>query len=472
MQNKKSGISASQKKIIIIGVILLALLGTLWAVTNFWKPTGNSDPNAPGNSGGESSEVDLGIEVYTVLPKDILQMDVSVGDENFSFVRKDGKWMFGSDSTVRLLASEVDYLCIELSGVYAKECVEENAPDFAKYGLAEPAATLKIHLKDGTDKTVRVGYKSPDGSAYYFSVDGNPNVYLIYASKAELMMRSATAYRNTSILDVDVNNLARVHVIRNGSTMLDVNKKIIALEDGKTKLEWNMTFPKVLPCNGEAIDENIGGKLSYITVAEFIDRSDSRYSSSGVNNPRAVIQLTDDGGISQTIYVGKQDGGKCYVKADDRVYLISEDSISFIDVPPFLYVSKFVNLEHVDNVFKVEISDGNITHVATISNEENGATTYKLNGTGIVKDVFTRQIYQPTVCLLADDFAAPHNRGKSVYTISCYLKDGTVKKMTFYNYDDRNYSVVTEKGVCDFIVRKKKIDDMFAALGTIVPAKP
>ena len=45
-----------------------------------------------------------------------------------------------------------------------------------------------------------------------------------------------------------------------------------------------------------------------------------------------------------------------------------------------------------------------------------------------------------------------------IYTISCYLKDGSVKKMTFYNYDDRNYSVVTEKGKCDFVVRKKKID--------------
>ena len=455
-----------KKKIIIVGVILLVLVGALLVINNL--PTAPADPDLPGDG---SETFNPGVEVYTVNSEDIVQMDVNVGEENFSFVRKDGKWEFKSDATVRLLASEVNFICIELSGVYAKECIEENASDFAKYGLAEPAATLKAHLKDGTDKTVHIGYKSPDGSSYYCYVDGNPNVYLIYASKAETMMRGATAYRNTSILDVNVNALSRVRIVKNGSAMLDVNKKAITNEDGSTLFEWNMTAPKALPCNGETIDQNIGEKLSYITVAEFIDRDDSRYASSGVNNPRAVIDLTDDGGISQTMYVGKQDGEKCYVKVDGRVYLIAEDSIGFIDVPPFLYVSKFVNLEHIDNVFKVEISDGSVTHVAEIS-DENGARTFRLNDIGLDKDKFTRQIYQPTVCLLADDFAVSPSRGKTEYSIVIYLKDGYVKKMDFYNYDDRNYSVFTEKGKCDFIVRKKKIDDMFGVLATLVPAKP
>lgn len=462
----------SKKNIIIFGSVLLVLIVAFWAVNSFWKPLEETEKDGTSQDGfyGDVPAYDESNEIHSVLSEEIVRIDVAIGTERFSFAREDQDWVFVGDETVRILSSEVQNLCMELSGIYANECIEENVQDLERFGLAEPAATLKIHLKDGTERSMYVGYPHPDGGQYYFAIEGNPNVYLVADYKVSTMLRSATAYRNTSILNVDATKLSRIRVTKNGKVELDVNKKLTAISETSTKTEWYMTSPRELLCNNEPIDEKIIANLSYITISEFIDKGDERYSTAGFNNPRATIELTDDNGLSQTIYVGNKDGDNCYLKADGRIYLISESNISFIDIQPFLYVSKLINLEHIDNVDKLEISNGEETHVATILSED-GATAYRLNGLAVEKDVFTRQIYQPTVCLLADDFAQPHKRGQAVYTISYYLKDGSVKSMTLYDYDDRNYSVVTETGACEFVVRKTKFDEAFTKISNIRPVK-
>lgn len=448
----------NKKSIIILAAVFVVLVGAFLAVNYLWIEEEDKSYLTDVQS----------IELFTTSKDNILQMDLTVNGESFTFARLDDKWVLKGNEDVKLKQSAVEYLCIDLAGIYAQQCIEDEATDIAKYGLAEPAGAYTVTLSDNTSKTFYLGNQDPITGAYYFKLADTDAVYTIYSAKGDSLSKGSAQYKDSDILDVDAENLSRIYM-RNGSTVLDIKKAVV--KDGdKEKITWNMVQPMNRECDLEPISKNIISKVSYITVSEFIDEGDERYAASGVNNPEATITLTDDDGVSQTIYVGKADGESRYIKTNNRVYLIAADSVSFIDIDPFIYISKFISLENIDEVTKIEVTHGGATHVATIEGE-NDNYTYKLNGTELMENTFKRQVYQKIIGLLADDFADNPSYSKPDYTITYYLKDGTVKKTNYCHYDDRSYAAYDGNGNCEFIIRKKKLDEMFASVESVASGK-
>jgi len=66
----------------------------------------------------------------------------------------------------------------ELAGLSAKRTILENVDDPAQYGLGPDALTLDIET---TERTVRlsVGRETPDGTAFYVQVEGDPRLYIV-----------------------------------------------------------------------------------------------------------------------------------------------------------------------------------------------------------------------------------------------------------------------------------------------------
>ncbi len=448
----------NKKSIIILSAVVVVLIGAFLAVNYLWT----DEEAATGISSSES------IELFTTAKENIVQMDLSVGDESFSFVRSEDKWLLAGDESVKLKNSSVDYLCVELAGIYAKQCVEENAADLAKYGLSQPFGTYKISLADGTDKTFLLGNQDPVTDAYYFKMADTDAVYTIYSSKGDSLSKKSAEYKDSAILEVDSENLSRVYV-RSNDEVLELKKEIIG-EGEEAKILWNMLQPMKRECDVQPITDNIISKISYITVSEFINADDERYSSSGVDAPDAVIELTDDDGVSQTIYVGKSEGEQRYIKTNDRVYLISADSVSFTELDPFIYIMKFISLENIDSVSKIEVTKGDKTHVALIEGEGD-KQTYKLNDKEVMEDTFKREVYQRIIGLLADDFAVNPAYGDAEYTVTYYMNDGSVKKNEYCAYDERSYAAFDKDGRCEFIIRRKKLDEMFASLENVDAGK-
>lgn len=448
----------NKKGIIILACVLVVLIGAFFAVTHLW--TDEETPNT-------NNEV-KSIEVFTTSKDNILEMALKVKGENFTFIRSDDKWVLKGKEDVKLKQSTVDYLCIDLAGIYAKQCVEEKSEDLSRYGLAEPAGIYTLTLADADTKTFYLGDKNTVTGAYYFKTADTDAVYTIYANKGDSLSKGSSEYKDSYIIDVDSENLSRIYMQSVGS-VLDI-KKTVTGEGEQKQITWNMVKPMKHECDSQPISDNIISKLSYITVEEFIDETDSRYSKSGVSNPSATITLTDDDGISQTIYVGKAEGTSRYIKTNNRVYLISSDSVSFIDIDPFIYITKFISLENINEVAKVEISHGGKTHIATIDGEKDNYT-YKLNGKQVMEDTFKKQVYQKVIGLLADDFAENPRYSTPEYTITYYMRDGSVKKNDYCVYDYRSYAAYDKNGRCEFIIRKKKLDEMFASVENVASGK-
>ena len=73
--------------------------------------------------------------------------------------------------------------------------------------------------------------------------------------------------------------------------------------------------------------------------------------------------------------------------------------------------------------------------------------------------------------LMADEFAVNPTYSKPEYSITFRLKNGTVKKMNYCRQDDRNFAVFDENGKCEFFIRAKKLEEMFASLQDVASGR-
>ena len=441
----------NKKTLIILALTLVVLVGACVGVLYFW----DNDVNTPPPSETES------IPLFTGNSDDVAQMNVSVDDEDFSFVKDRDKWRVkGKD--IKLKHFDIDYLAISLSGVYAKSCVEENATDLDKYGLKTPFGTYELLFSDGTVQKFYLGDKEQVTGSYFFKTENSPNVYLIHESKGNELSKKLDEYRDSAILEIDAENLKKIYV-KKGTTVLEIEN---TTKEGDKDETWSMLSPLRKTCDYEKVNSNIISKVSYMELKEFVDADDEGYKVSGVENPYATIMLTDNKGNSQTIYVGNSNSDMRYIKTQGQVYLINSNSVSFVDIDPFLYISKFINLEKIDDVSKIEVTHKGKTHIATISGKKDNYV-YKFNGKEVLEDTFKRDIYQRIIALSADDFAKNPKYSKAEYTIKFYFRDGSQKKTEYCYYDDRSYSAFNEKGVCEFIIRQKELQNMFASLENV-----
>ncbi len=72
----------------------------------------------------------------------------------------------------------------ELAGLSAKRTILESVDDPEQYGLGPAALVLDIET---TDRTVRlsVGRETPDGTAFYVQVEGDPQLYIVEHYKVQ-----------------------------------------------------------------------------------------------------------------------------------------------------------------------------------------------------------------------------------------------------------------------------------------------
>lgn len=440
----------SKKSIIALAVVVLLLIGAFVGLSFLGTEEEKDSISFESTS----------IELFTTTTDNILRMDLTVDDESFSFTRSGEKWILVGREDVKLKNSSVDYLCSELASVYAKQCVDEKGENLSIYGFDKPLATYKITMADGSTKTYLLGNRDIITGQYYFKLADTSPVYTLYPTKGDAIYKKCDEYKDSNIIDIDMSSLSSVNM---RSTRFNLE---LVLEKSGDSYVWNMKQPMNRRTDNEQVNKNLISKLSYITIIEFVDERSEKYVHSGVNNPEAVLTLTDETGATQTLYVGKQVDLNRYVKTNGRVYLINGDSLSFIDTDPFIYINKFINLENIDEVSKVEVTAKGKTHIATIDSTGEIAT-YKLNGTEVLETKFKREVYQKIIALMADEFVKNPSYSTPEYMVTFYMKDGNVKKTEYCVYDDRNYAAYSD-GKCEFIIRKKKLEEMFASLENVI----
>ena len=148
---------------IALVVVFFLLAGGVWAWDRIQGPP----------------STDTQVYVQNIKDADVQRIDVQTAAGTTAFERAEPVgWKFVSNQEPSDL-SKVNSVVTRLSKLRSTSKVTDRVGDLGTYGLAPPADTATLTMKDGTVHRVLVGAKTPNDSAYYTMIEGKTELHTI-----------------------------------------------------------------------------------------------------------------------------------------------------------------------------------------------------------------------------------------------------------------------------------------------------
>lgn len=341
-------------KIILGSVIGLAVLGAATLALVLTQPkneTADSDT---------SSDTSVSITDYET--DDISTLTITNESGEYTINRL-GKEKWSIDSIPEALANSSSYsnAMSSAGGMSAKQVVEENATDLAKYGFDKPTATIKMTFKDNKaeDMTCLVGIKYEGENSWYVKTDKSNTVYLVSNSGVSFAMNDKLSYVNKSTLvasyDSENDTVNRVRVERK-----DLEKDIVLdkLPEEKEK-EFSSTYVAYAMSshNGILADDELDQKVVYglygISASDVfaVSPTDEQKKQAGLDDPDCTVTMVSNedtvtkltiGSAVYTVTKNEETGEEIktitgyygMLSDKDAIYVFSPDDLPWLTVTP------------------------------------------------------------------------------------------------------------------------------------------
>jgi hypothetical protein len=168
-------------RISLVMIVLVSWVGvaTAWFVEN-----------PPFGGGGED---DLPF-FYTLSPDDIRKITVQAADKSETFTAtftEDGGsvWYFEEPADIPVNFDRWGGITFLLGGPKTQRIIAESFDDPVRYGFDRPTVEITLTLRDGSQRTLKLGSPTPDGGAHYAQMEGFPQLVLVDASWGEVLAR-------------------------------------------------------------------------------------------------------------------------------------------------------------------------------------------------------------------------------------------------------------------------------------------
>lgn len=442
-------------------IILVVVLGVLFGAYMLLK-----DKIPSKDSAGPSQTIRL-----TDYSDDKIS-SISVQNSQGTFViqKNDKEWKLISPTDFKADSSKVSGIATNAESVIADKLVEENPKDLSVYGIDKPI-TLTIKLKQGADKVILFGNKTPTGSGYYALDKTDNKVYVIDTYTAEKLLFKKNDIRDTALYTITADKIITLSMDRGGSNVFE-SKKV-------SDTEWSMIKPIEGNVNTGAITPMLTA-LSGVVVKEFVEENPTDLNKYGLANPKYVMKFsTSDASYTLDLGAEKTKGSEIYAKLEgsNEVFTIDETAFTFLDKPFKEIIDVFVYIVNIDQVNKIELNmDGKKTtmEIETYKDSAGKADAskdkFKVDGKDATAkdangDQPFRTFYQDLIGISLDNIepgAVPS--GNADITVTYYLKSapGTMK-VEFIPKDADNYYVVKNGKYTGMLVSRTK--DTYSVTG-------
>ena len=341
-------------KTILCSVIGLAVLGAATLALVLTQP---KDDTADSDT---SSDTSVSITDYET--DDISTLTIKNESGEYTINRL-GKEKWGIDSIPEALANSSSYSTAMSSagGMSAKQVVEEDATDLAKYGFDNPTATIKMTFKDNKaeDITCLVGIKYEGENSWYVKTDKSNTVYLVSNSGVSFAMNDELSYVNKSTLvasyDSENDTVNRVRVERK-----DLEKDIVLDKlPEETDKEFSSTYVAYAMSshNGILADDELDQKVVYglygISASDVfaVSPTDEQKKQAGLDNPDCTVTMVSNedtvtkltiGSAVYTVTKNEETGEEIktitgyygMLSDKDAIYVFSPDDLPWLTVTP------------------------------------------------------------------------------------------------------------------------------------------
>ena len=444
---------------LIIPIIAVAILaGVVWFFTSNIKPP---DP----------VETDKLIQVYSV--KDDQVKKVMINFENYKVVLgKDKNDFFVLDYPDIEVASDVlSSISYETLNIFAKKLVTNNPISLKDFGFENPY-TLVIKLKDNKTRTFLFGKIALDQSGIYFREKGKKTIYLMDIAKANVIFNDPATLINLTLFKSDEDSMVYIKNVKNGKTVYEI--------DARIKSDWKLLSPFKAQVRTLLITD-MYKLLASITADSYLKGDLQPLSVYGLKYPKYILTLkskTD----SVVIYLGLQnENGLLYGKLPNskRVFLISPDKLSFIDMSAEDIMMQLVNLQDISQLTKLVVKlDGHTDNVDVtyILKDKIDIEKYVMNGQDVtnLQDDSAKQLFKAyyeailSISWYETDVKSKPKFGKVDFSIEYTLKNNSKYTIQLCEKNKRYYYVFKNGEYAGLTVDKKQLDQVRLARADLV----
>ncbi len=328
------------------------------------------------------------------------------------------------------------------------------------YGIKDSKTYVIIKEKDGKSTKIILGNSAVVEGEFYAYNENTGRLSSISGSAAEFFRVEPSMYRSLEVCEIVNETIERVSISKG-------NDKIIDIEYDKENEETSNSVPSfkmLYPYKGVAASTDRTTSLietvGSITAQEIVTENMNELSSFGLINPYKLT-VTDEKG-SHTISLGKKNNnGLVYIMYNDKKVVYLADCPYYekvVNVKSDDYIDRFIHLVYLSDVKSIEFSAQNKNTLLRVEDDsKNDKTKYLVNSKEMSEEKF-KELYQAIIGVIAtdidDDFVPA---GKEQCIITFDLNNNQKKIFKYYEYNERNYYVKSDKGI-GCITLKKNID--------------
>lgn len=460
------------KGIIIGGVVV----GCLGATLAFLELTGK-----PADDNSSSSEPVAAESLLNDEPSIPLMAEEKEGISKISFSNEYGELNIVREKGAS--AEETDWSIEELDGINqnntairacvnicsslsAKQVVEENASDLAKYGLSSPSATVTVTSDVTGETSFLIGDEIPTGDYRYIAVKGSNTVYTALINNINYFLQDKTYFCSLSLVytpsDDAWPNIDRLTVKRKD---LDYEMVFITLDPDEVPVGFISSQAMIKPVfsalnitTSADVTHGIWGLTA--VSAEVVHPTEEDFAKYGLDDPQCTVILDCDTEdytlkVGNTVYATDENGNDtseiagyyCYINAvgTDCIYLISADECVWATVLPgdiiggqmasnYIMDLDGMTVETQDKTYDIDINaveedkEAGIEEVFDIS----------IDSLPVSGDLFKNWYTFWLECPTNETYFEPLTGDEVLYcTVTISRKDGTEQVVKFYRSSGR-----------------------------------
>lgn len=506
---------------VIIAAGVLLVLGAVLLVLMLTSPAG--DDNSSGASTGESTGTSEAADSSSVSDssgtssdsekvvitdkeqENVLKMEVRNETGSFSFERNQREVSATDDDGNVSTSTEYYWTSPELDGVdhndstigsfvrcmaglSASSMVEENAQDLEKYGLADPAAEVKVTFDDGTSADICFGIRNPAASNYvYCLTNGGSDVMQVSYYSAGSAFYDIRDFVNLVLTEAyDANNAKELDYLVIDRKDLDEEVRIEYMADVAAESEnedsvittFN-THRITSPITAE-LDTTKGQTFCYglysltASSCEYIDPTEQEIADAGLDDPFCKVSFKY-GGKARVLLLGNEirtessddesseslssvTGYYAMFEGGNIIYSISTDNapwytfqvqdiMSRRPISPYIYTIDTLTVTTPDGEYVFKVSGDADDHVFTC-------------GDTVLNDSSFKSFYQHLITSMGEELYFSDEKPEPYITLNFKYREEyydtygrSEDTIEFYKSDDRK-NIVSVNGDILYKVRQ------------------
>lgn len=354
-----------------------------------------------------------------------------------------------------------------IANMTSAKFVSSDSEKLSVYGLDAPVITVTAVLNDGSEHSLYVGGKTPDGS-YYANTSDSADVYVVSTYAIEYFTVKRTELYPTDIFGkLEIASFNGFTLLRPDSHDIDIIKlSNEEYEEATNKAEANiktqleLKTPFKYDVNGVYI-ENLVKAISELNATEVIsdDTSEANLKKYGLDKPMTFT--VKNGNV--TIFIGKKDSmaNVYYVMLEGRdlIYTVSADSLYFVEEGANKFAYSMVGIVALKNVASLKIEGGGKSYEFTCGDDFDNLEVF--HGTTELPPEEFKKLYQQIFSATQNGLADGSHSKELHARITYNKKDGTKVVIEYYKVDSsRYYAEVNGEGI--FTVRGDMVEKVLA----------